>query len=79
MIDPTNLERRAILRDGAWIKEQWNNLRGVMHEISNNHLPFIFIFKRDAHIRATSTGADEVGEDGESDEQIKIDDNDEDD
>jgi hypothetical protein len=30
-IEPTNLERKNIIRDGAWVKEQWTNLRGIKY------------------------------------------------
>jgi len=33
-IEPTNLLRKNIIRDGDWIKQTWNSIRGVMHEIS---------------------------------------------
>jgi hypothetical protein len=33
-LEPTNLKRRGITRDGEWIKQTWTNIRGGMHQIS---------------------------------------------
>lgn len=32
-LDPTNLTRKSILRDGDWIKSTWNDLRRWLHHI----------------------------------------------